>query len=108
MEFPFQDVVKRTLFPVSISLYKEVVGPDTTKVGIQMTREFYSKYLQEDICKSKAHGILSGEKQQASKFQGRTPPVIQVLKKTKATILPVNMSVLRKRSGTGYAPNCLQ
>lgn len=108
VKFLSQDMVKKpekALFPASILLYENVVGSDTAHAKVKMTKEFYSKYLHKDICKSKFMAYRLVEKNQANKFQKRMPSVIQVfvclflsLRKNKATIY-VNMNMLRKRFG---------
>lgn len=44
-----------------------------------MTREFYSKYFQKDICKSKSCGILSVQ-EASQQVLGKDAYVIQDLK----------------------------
>lgn len=61
VKFLSQDIVKKTekaLFPVSVLLYKNVVGSDTAQAGVKMTREFYSKYLHKDISNQSSWHIV--------------------------------------------------
>lgn len=73
VKFLSQDMVKKpekALFPVSILLYENVVGSDTTHAKVKMTEEFYSKYLHKDICKSKFMAYRLVKKIKPTSFRG--------------------------------------